>query len=90
MAKPSDREFILQRKIRELEEKNRQLEQKVAQLEKKKEREEPVKDKKKPKPLSSGECPDCGSPITVTELPFGKLQLCGKACGWRLVKNAKT
>jgi hypothetical protein len=87
MAKPSDREFALHRKIRELEEQNRQKDLEIAQLKKKLERNEPTEYKPRKGKKAVRACPHCEAEIKVTDLPFGKLEICSKACGWRAVKR---
>lgn len=82
MARPSDREYTLHRKIKELEEQNDKLKKQIAQLEKRLEREEPKVMKKIQK---QGDCPVCQSPTKTTVLPFGKLKICSAACGFREV-----
>ena len=81
MAKPSDKEYKLFRKIRELEDQITKLKNENAQLQKRLDKEQP-KEKKEVKKIEGG-CPVCNSPVKVTELPFGKLRLCSAACGWR-------
>ena len=83
MTRPSDKEFKLFRKIRDLEEVINKLKVENEILKKKLEKDEPKKTKKQVK--SQGGCPACDSPIKVTELPFGKLRICTAACGWRIV-----
>jgi hypothetical protein len=89
MAKPSDREYALHRKIRDLEEQNRKkdleidhLKKKVEKLENKDTQYKPVKGKK----VERG-CPTCGSAIKATKLPFGTLRICSDGCGWREVEH---
>lgn len=84
MAKPSDREFALHRKIRELEEQNRKKDLEIEQLKKKLEKEPKLHVKNKNKEKA---CPNCGANVKVTNLPFGKLELCTGQCGWREVKK---
>lgn len=88
MARPSDREYALHRKIKELEEQVRKKDLEIEQLKKKLDKLEtkefkPVKGKKK----QEKGCPNCGAAIKVTSLPFGKLNLCSDACGWRETKH---
>lgn len=86
MARPSDKEFKLSRKIRELEEQNEKLKKEIIQLEKKLEKEQVhVVKKFKEVKAHQGGCPLCAAPMKVTDLPFGKLKICTAACGWRLV-----
>ena len=85
MTRPSDKEFKLLRKIRELEELVNKLKIENEILKKKLEKDEPTKQKKQVK--NQGGCPSCDSPIKVTELPFGKLRICSAGCGWRKVDH---
>jgi predicted nuclease with TOPRIM domain len=90
MAKPSDREYALQRKIKDLEAKNAQLEERLSQLNKKIEKMElsEVSPKAKKKaPIKEQVCPTCEASIKVSELPFGQMKLCSAGCGWREVKG---
>ncbi len=32
-------------------------------------------------------CPDCGAETKTSKLPFGRLEICVEACGWRKVEN---
>lgn len=87
MGRPSDREYALHRKIRELEEQNRKKDLEIQQLKKKLEKGQPIfvaKGKQKNKEKG---CPTCGAAISTTDLPFGKLYICKEACGWRRVEN---
>ena len=84
MARPSDTEFKLRRQIKDLESRNKQLELELSQLRKKLEKEVPVKKK-----AAVNDCPDCGSVIKSSELPFGTLHICGASCGYREVKRGK-
>ena len=90
MTRPSDREYQLKRKVKDLDEKNNQLEIEIKrlnkQLEKLKEPEAEHKSKKKHKIVERG-CPSCGAAIKSTVLPFGKLEICSSGCGWREVKK---
>lgn len=90
MAKPSDREYALQRKIKDLEQKNRNLELELTQLKKKLEKmEQPefvTKGKKAPLPKETS-CPKCEAKVKESALPFGTLRICANACGWREVKK---
>lgn len=90
MARPSDREYQLKRKVKELEEKistleieNKRLKQQVEKLQ------APAVDnpKKKKAVTTKKECPDCGAEIKSTELPHAILELCSKGCGHRNVRN---
>lgn len=86
MARPSDREFQLKRKIKELEEINSQLEIQVANLKKQIDKlsyGNDEKKKEKPKLVAKKACPNCEGELKYTELPHGTLVLCSKACGYR-------
>lgn len=30
-------------------------------------------------------CPDCGAETKTNKLPFGRLEICSAACGWKIV-----
>lgn len=84
MARPSDREYALKRRVKDLEEQNEKLEKEIKTLRKQAEKEilpNPKKVKVVLKP-----CPDCGAEIKVTELPHAKMSLCSAACGYRKVE----
>lgn len=87
MAKPSDKEYKLFRKIRELEEQNEKLKKEIVILEKKLEKDAVKVVKVKEVTKHQGGCPTCQAPIKITDLPFGKLKICTKGCGWRKVDN---
>lgn len=88
MARPSDREFQLKRKVKELEEQNGRLEVENAKLRKQIEKSEPLKEnKKKPAKSISKPCPDCGAEVKCTELPHAIMELCSASCGYRKVRN---
>lgn len=91
MARPSDREYALKRKVKEQEEKihileieNKRLKQQLEKLQSVPELS--VKKGKKEKPKVR-ECPDCGAEVKESELPHGNLLLCSKACGYREVRS---
>lgn len=88
MARPSDREFILKRKVKELEEQNNRLEMELARLKKQLEKNEPIEKKpsvKVRKNKDSHECPSCGAPTKLMVLPHAVLELCSSGCGYRRV-----
>jgi FKBP-type peptidyl-prolyl cis-trans isomerase len=86
MGKPSDREYKLMHKIRDLEEQNRKLETEIVQLKKKLEKQNANEPKKyNAKAKKDNGCPTCGADVQVTVLPFGRLKICKAACGWREV-----
>lgn len=87
MARPSDKDYKLLRKIRELEEQVEKLKKEIVQLEKRLEKEQPKVVKSKVTKKVDGGCPTCEAPIKVTDLPFGKLRICTAGCGWREVKH---
>lgn len=87
MAKPSDKEYKLFQKIRELEEQINKLKKENQVLQKKLDKVTVDEPKTKHKPKSTGGCPACEAPIKVTDLPFGKLRICSAACGWRKVDH---
>jgi regulator of replication initiation timing len=85
MARPSDREFALKRKIKDLEEKVLQLEIENKKLKKSlTTTQEPKKIKKVEK---KPECPQCGGLVKESALPFGTLILCQSGCGHREIKK---
>jgi DNA repair exonuclease SbcCD ATPase subunit len=91
MARPSDREFALHRKIKDLEENNRKLEVEIAKLRKQIDKAE-SKDLTVPKKLAKlvvKPCPLCGAELKLTDLPHAVMELCSAACGHRLVRNKK-
>ena len=84
MARPSDREFALRRKIKDLEEKVKQLEIENKRIKKSLTKDDEDDKVKKRKVVErKGCCPDCGADVKKSALPFGNLILCSKACGWR-------
>jgi len=90
MARPSDREFQLKRKIKELEEINSQLEIQVNNLKKQLDKLTSgniSNNEKKPKVSAKLTCPECESEVKLTELPHANLYLCSKGCGYRKVIN---
>ncbi len=90
MARPSDREFSLKRKIKELEDQNEKKDVEIQQLKKKIDKLEKSDPEYKPKAKhvkAAGGCPVCSSVIKVIELPHSKLRICSAACGWRKVDN---
>ena len=91
MARPSDGEFALKRKIKELEEQLSKKEDEIRVLKKKIEKssEEPKK-KKALHEIRDNGCPSCGAELKETPLPFGKLVLCSKGCGHRETKRCLT
>jgi ribosomal protein L44E len=78
-------EYELQRQIQDLKQENAKLKRRLRELEKviKENKVVSVEEVKK-KPLVK-ECPKCGAAIKISELPMGKLELCGSACGYRNV-----
>lgn len=91
MARPSDREFQLGRKIKDLEEQNRRLEIEVAKLKKQieKSEEKGLTKPKKAAKLVNKPCPDCGAELKVTDLPHAVMELCSAACTYRNVRSKK-
>lgn len=91
MARQSDREFSLKRKIKDLEEKNEKLEIELSKLKKNidKTSNKDLTEKKKPTKVVLKPCPECGSEVRSTELPHAIMELCSAGCGHRLVKNKK-
>ena len=93
MARPSDREYTLRQKIKELEDQSRKkdveidiLKKKLDKIEKKSEDYVP---KRKSQPTGKSGCPKCGSALKESELPFGTMVLCSDACGYREIKRLK-
>lgn len=91
MARPSDREFTLKRKLRELEDLCRDKDVQIEVLKKKIDKLEKGSEDYKPKKrvVEPEGCPDCGATLMNSELPFGRLILCSKACGYKEVKRGK-
>jgi hypothetical protein len=95
MAKPSDREFELRRRIKDLEETNGRLEDQVVKLKRslaKITNSESTEGRKKTKKIATSiqkPCPDCGAEIKSMDLPHSILDLCSKMCGHRNVRSKK-
>jgi DNA repair exonuclease SbcCD ATPase subunit len=92
MARPSDREFALHRKIKDLEDNNRKLEVEIAKLKKqidKEEKKENLTQPKKPAKVILKPCPDCGKEVKITDLPHAVMELCSAGCGYRNVRSKK-
>lgn len=89
MARPSDREFALKRKIKELEDLCRTKDSQIEVLKKKIDKLEKSSDDYKPKKkvVRFEDCPECGAMLKFSDLPFGRLILCSKACGYRETKR---
>lgn len=90
MTRPSDREFALKRKIKDLEEQLRQRDEEIKQLKKKIDKLQVTDENPKKKPtheIKDNSCPQCGASVTESILPFGKLILCSKGCGHREIKR---
>lgn len=87
MSRPSDREFALKRKIKDLEEKNGNLEVKIRTLEKQISKSAPEEDKSsKKKKTIDHPCPDCGAATKTITLPNALLDVCTKVCGWKKIR----
>jgi sugar-specific transcriptional regulator TrmB len=88
MARPSDTEYALRRKVKDLEDQLKVKDNKIKELEKKldKLQSPEVEFKKTKKPVINA-CPDCGLEISITDLPHGIMQLCKAGCGFRRVVN---
>lgn len=88
MAKPSDREFQLKRKIKELEEQNARMEIEIVKLKKQIDKldKKDLTVVKKPAKVVNKSCPDCGADIKTTDLPHAVMDLCSAACGFRSVQ----
>lgn len=88
MARPSDTEYALRRKIKDLENKNIKQELEIRDLKKKIDKiqkDDFIKvDKKR---VNNDNCPDCNAPINNIELPHANMKLCKDGCGWRKVVN---
>jgi len=87
MARPSDKEYKLLQKVKDLEQQVEKLNKENAQLEKRLNKEPKIEKTKVVK--HQGGCPSCQAPIKVTDLPFGKLRICSAACGWKIVDKDK-
>jgi len=91
MARPSDREFALKRKISDLEQQISKLEDENKRLKKQLDKSEikDLTDKKKPTKLINKPCPDCGKEVKITDLPHAVMELCSAGCGYRNVRSKK-
>jgi DNA repair exonuclease SbcCD ATPase subunit len=88
MARQSDREFSLKRKIKDLEQQNEKLELELAKLKKQiNKSEESLTEKKKPGKVANKPCPDCGAELKTTDLPHAVMELCSAGCSYRNVKG---
>lgn len=88
MARPSDREYELQRQIKQLKEINVKLETEITRLKKQVEKQTPKEDNPKARKTTVlRACPDCGEEIKITDLPHAVMELCSAACGFRKVRN---
>jgi len=86
MSRPSDREWALRRQIKDLLEQKEKLLEEIRQLKMLLEKEKPPVPKKGGKKAPKvKECPSCGAEIKDTVLPFGRLEICSKGCGYRKV-----
>jgi regulator of replication initiation timing len=87
MSRPSDREFALKRKIKDLEEQNGRMEVEIRNLKKQIDKSTPEENKfsKKTKVIDHP-CPDCGAATKTLTLPTALLDVCSKACGWKKVR----
>ena len=87
MARPSDREYQLQRQIKDLKQVVEKLELENKRLQKIIDKtDEPKVYSKKAKVIVKP-CPACGAEIKSTELPHGYMELCSAGCGHRNVRN---
>jgi len=89
MARPSDREFQLKRKVLELEEQNGRLEVEIKKLKQQLEKDKPKEYIKKAGKAVQKPCPDCGAEVKSTDLPHAVMELCSGGCGYRLVRSKK-
>jgi ribosomal protein L44E len=81
----SEVEYELERQIQDLKQENAKLKRRLRELEKiAKENKVASVEEVKKKPVIK-ECPKCGAAVKTSELPMGKLELCGSACGYRSV-----
>lgn len=87
MARPSDREYALHRKMRDLEEQCRNKDAEIEVLKKRISKLEGSETKVKKAKSGKPACPSCGAEVKDTALPFGRLILCAKACGYRETKR---
>ena len=88
MSRPSDREYALQRKIKDLENKNERLETENRNLKKQIDKSAPEEDKfsKKKTKVIDHPCPDCGAATKTITLPNALLDVCTKVCGWKKIR----
>ena len=92
MARPSDREFALKRKISDLEQQISKLEDENKRLKKQLDKspmEKSLTAPKKAAKLINKPCPDCGAELKLTDLPHAVMELCSAACGHRNVRSKK-
>lgn len=80
-------EYELEREVKDLKQEIAKLKKMLRNLEKsdKIEKDEEEKIVIKVKPPEIKECPRCGAALKVSELPFGKLEICETGCGHRSV-----
>lgn len=90
LARPSDREFGLKKRLQELEDENKLLKLELQKVKKLYEKNQ-VKTENEPKLKKAIKkqinCPECEAPVKLTDLPHGTLLLCSAACGFREVKK---
>jgi DNA repair exonuclease SbcCD ATPase subunit len=85
-------EYKMEREIKDLKEEIAKLKKKLREQEKADKLEmadKPVEKKVATLKKVAKPCPDCGAEIKTTELPHAVMELCGKACGFRNVRNKK-
>lgn len=90
LARPSDREFGLKKRVQELEDENKLLKLELQKVKKFYEKTQAkTENDSKPKKAIKKQinCPECEAVVKVTDLPHGTLLLCSAACGYREVKK---
>ena len=84
--KPSlEVEYELEREVKDLKQEVAKLKKMLRNLEKSDKIEKVEEDKvviKVKKPVTK-ECPNCGAVLKISDLPFGKLEICETGCGYR-------
>lgn len=92
MPRMSDKEFVLKRQVRDLEQRERHLNDQIRALQKRNEKlehklKEQFADPEVEVVARPQSCPDCGGKLLITAMPHATLSLCMDKCGYRLVKS---
>lgn len=81
-------EYELEREVKDLKQEIAKLKKMLRNLEKADKVEKVDEEEKiiiKVKVPQVKECPRCGAPLKISDLPFGKLEICETGCGHRSV-----